>query len=314
MRHVFRGLPAPSEKIDCALAIGNFDGVHRGHQRLLAMVCEAARARGIASAVMTFEPHPKEFFGASELVRVSTLRDKVNAILACGIERVYILAFNQDLSSLKPDDFVQKILCDGLSCRWVTVGENFRFGAGRAGDFAALKACAERAGCEAEAAPLVFFDDDRISSTRIREAMQRGDLEAVRSMTGRPYTITGHVIHGAELGRRLDFPTLNIRFAPAGSSAACALRGSFAVRVRGLAADGRVLGGVASLGVKPTVTDRRQWLLETNVFDWEGDAYGRIVEVEIVQKLRDERKFSSLEELKAAIADDARRAREILGF
>lgn len=314
MRHVFRGLPAFAQKINCALAIGNFDGVHLGHQKLLAKVREAARERGIASAVLTFEPHPREYFGAGDLIRISTLRDKVNAIINCGIERIYILPFDYVLSRLDPQDFVRKILCDGLSCRWVTVGENFRFGAGRTGDFSALKTLAAACGCEASSTPLLLHEGDRISSTRIRRAMQVGDMAAVRAMLGRPYTVTGHVIHGAQLGRRLDFPTLNMAFSVPGSTAQCALHGSFAVRVHGLLDDGCVLGGVASMGYKPTVTEQKRWLLETNVFDWSGDAYGKLLQVEFVEKLRDEKKFSSLDELKAAIAADAAKARSILGL
>lgn len=314
MRHVFRGLPASEHRIECALAIGNFDGVHRGHQKLLSRVRAAAQERGLVSAVLTFEPHPREFFGANGLIRISTLRDKVDAILRCGIERIYILPFNQELASLEPREFVQKILCNGLACRWVSVGENFRFGARRAGDFDALKTLAAEFGCEASCTELLLHEDERISSTRIREAMQAGDMEGVRAMLGRPYTLTGHVIHGAELGRQLNFPTLNMTFTEAGSKAQCALHGSFAVRVHGLAEDGSVLGGVASMGFKPTVTDQKRWLLETNVFDWSGDAYGKLLKVEFVEKLRDEKKFGSLDELKAAIAADAVKARGILGL
>ncbi len=314
MRHVFRGLPASHQRVDCALAIGNFDGVHRGHQQLLKMVCEAARQRHLASAVLTFEPHPREYFGDESLVRISTLRDKVNAIVSCGIERVYILPFDAALAGLSAKDFVEKILCGGLACRWVTVGENFQFGARRSGDVKALETLAAACGAEAVCTPLVLEADERISSTRVRDAMQAGDLAAVAALLGRPYTVTGHVIHGAQLGRTLDFPTLNMAFTPQGSKAGCALHGSFAVRIRGLKPEGVPCGGVASMGYKPTVTNEKRWLLETHVFDYAGDAYGKLLQVEFVQKLRDERKFESLTALKDAIAADACKAREILGL
>ncbi len=314
MRHIFRGLPASSQKVDCALAIGNFDGVHLGHQKLLRTVCEAAREKALASAVLTFEPHPREFFGSENVVRINTLRDKIEAIRACGIDRIFILPFNQHLCELSPEKFAQEILVDGLGCRWLTVGSNFRFGARRAGDFAALQKLGLSLGFEAHATPLVFHDSARVSSTRIRQAMQAGELDEVALMLGRPYCVTGRVIHGAALGRQLGFPTLNVAFGPAGSKSACGLHGSFAVRIKALQSDGSILGGVASMGFKPTVSTAGRWLLETHVFDWEGDAYGKIVQIEFVQKLRDEMKFSSLDELKRAIGRDAQNARRILGL
>ena len=314
MRHIFRGLPAKSHKVDCALAIGNFDGVHLGHQKLLKTVVETAHARELASGVLTFEPHPKEFFGSEGVIRISTLRDKINAILNCGIDRIYILPFNARLCELSPEEFAQEILVEGLRCRWLTVGSNFRFGARRAGDFACLEKLGIHLGFEAHATPLVLRDNERVSSTRIRQAMQAGDLDEVAAMLGRPYAVTGRVIHGAALGRQLGFPTLNMAFTPAGSKSQCGLHGSFAVRIRGLSSDGSICGGVASMGFKPTVTELKRWLLETHVFDWTGDAYGKLVQVEFVQKLRDEQKFSSIEELKDAIERDAQNARDILGL
>ena len=312
MRHIFRGLPASSQKVDCALAIGNFDGVHLGHQKLLRTVCEAAREKALASAVLTFEPHPREFFGSENVVRINTLRDKIEAIRACGIDRIFILPFNQHLCELSPEKFAQEILVDGLGCRWLTVGSNFRFGARRAGDFAALQKLGLSLGFEAHATPLVFHDSARVSSTRIRQAMQAGELDEVALMLGRPYCVTGRVIHGAALGRTLGSPTLNLAPIPPGSHAEPALRGVFAVLVEGLGP--APLPGVASLGQKPTVASDRRWLLETHVFDWSGNAYGRRVRVYFVEKIRDEKKFSGLEELKAAIHCDALRARRILGL
>lgn len=309
---IIRGLPGPSHKRPCAVAIGNFDGVHLGHQRLLRAVTKEAHARGLASAVVTFEPHPRELFGKEPFARISTLRDKMIAIAGCGIDAVYIMPFHKRFAALSPEAFARNILSEGISCRWVTVGDNFHFGADGSGDFADLKRLGETFGFEALATPLLYQSAERVSSSCIREAMALGNLNEAQTMLGRPYRVTGRVIHGAALGRTLGFPTLNVAMLPPGSKAVCALHGVFAVRVKGLDGD-TVFGGAASLGYKPTVASDRRWLLETFVFNYSGNAYGRIVEIEFVQKLRDEKKFSGLDELKAAIQRDAEAARHLLG-
>ena len=234
------------------------------------------------------------------------------AIAGCGIDAVYIMPFHKRFAALSPEAFVRNILFEGISCRWVTVGDNFHFGAGGSGDFADLKRLGETFGFEALATPLLYQSDERVSSSCIREAMALGNLNEAQTMLGRPYRVTGRVIHGAALGRTLGFPTLNVAMLPPGSKAVCALHGVFAVRVKGLDGD-TVFGGAASLGYKPTVASDRRWLLETFVFNYSGNAYGRIVEIEFVQKLRDEKKFSGLDELKAAIQRDAEAARHLLG-
>lgn len=310
---IIRGLPAPSHKRDCAAVIGNFDGVHLGHQALLHVVTEQAHARNLASAVVTFEPHPRELFGSEAHERICTLRDKMIAFETCGIDVVYVLPFNRRFAALSPEEFARDILAAGLGCKWVSVGSNFHFGAKGAGDFAQLQNLGQRYGFEAVVTPLVYRDDIRVSSSRIRQAMADGDLAQVEQLLGRPYCVTGRVIHGAQLGRTLGFPTLNIAMLPPGSRSVCALHGVFAVQVKGLV-DGHTLGGVASLGYKPTVASDKRWLLETFVFDYCGSAYGKIVQMQFVQKLRDEKKFSGLDELKAAIAHDANTARLILNI
>ena len=311
---VIRGLPSALERRDCAVAIGNFDGVHRGHRALLAEVCQAARVRSLTPAVITFEPHPKEFFGATHLTRISTLRDKVTRILACGIERVYVLPFDDATARLTPAEFARSILAEGLNCRWVTVGENFRFGSDNCGDVATLTELGRHYGFETFITPMLFHGTERISSSRIRAALALGDIDEASRMLGRPLSMTGRVVHGAALGRNLGFPTLNLFTLPPGSHAEPAVKGVFAVRVKGLDPLGGRYPGVASLGCKPTVSTEKRWLLETNVFNWTGDAYGRLIEVEFVEKLRDEKKFSGLDELKAKIARDSERAKGIFGF
>lgn len=310
---IIRGLPSPSHKRDCAAVIGNFDGVHLGHQALLRAMAQQAHARGLAACVITFEPHPRELFGKETHARICTLRDKMIAFESCGVDIAVILPFNRRFAALSPESFARDILAHGLDCRWVTVGSNFHFGAGNTGDFKLLKELGEKYGFEAVATPLVYQDNDKVSSSRIREAMSIGNLNDVEAMLGRPYCVTGRVIHGAQLGRTLGFPTLNVAMLPAGSESVCALHGVFAVRVKGLESS-KIFGGVASLGFKPTVATDRRWLLETFVFDYAGNAYGRIVQVEFVRKLRDEKKFSGLSELRAAIDHDAQTARTILGL
>ena len=309
---VFRGLPPTLLKRPSAVAIGNFDGVHLGHQSLLEMVCKAAHERGLVPSVVTFEPHPKDFFGhGGEVARISTLYDKVLRILATGIERVYILPFHQSLASLTAEAFVKDILIEGLETYWITVGEDFHFGSDRCGSVCTLEEMSKTMPFEVFVQPMLFHETARISSSRIRKVLAEGDLFEAAQMLGRPYSMTGRVIHGAALGRTLGFPTLNMAPIPPGSHSHPAVNGVFAVRIRGLGP--AVQNGVASIGRKPTVASDGRYLLETHVFDWKGDAYGRVVEVEFVERLRGEKKFSGLDELRAAIESDAHRARRILG-
>lgn len=308
--HVFRGLPHALQRRPTALAIGNFDGVHTGHQALLQGVAEAAAARGLLPAVVTFEPHPRERFGVPP-ARISTLRDKVGAMLACGIERVHMFPFHTHLAAMSAEDFVRRILVEGLHAEWITVGEDFRFGSDRKGDVALLERMGQELHFETAISPTLYHADARVSSTRVRRALAAGDFYEAEMMLGRRYALTGRVIHGKALGRTLGFPTLNIAPLPPGSKADPAVRGVYAVEIEGLGP--AVYPGVASLGLRPTVASERRWLLETHVFDWQGDAYGRILKINFVHKIRDEKKFSGLEELRAAIDADAQTARRLLG-
>lgn len=309
---IFRGLPPKAQRQEVAIAIGNFDGVHRGHQALLKAVAKKAKEKNLLSAVLTFEPHPRVYFGDRSILSISTLRDRYNAILDCGIERIYVLPFTIEFASLSPNDFIEKILVRGLNTKWVTAGENFHFGDKGTGSIETLAQMSSSMGFEFAPSPLLTTQGKTVSSTEVRKALYLGKLKEVQELLGRPYCITGRVVHGAALGRTLGFPTLNIDILPPGSVATPALRGVYAVKVTGIDDTKTIYKGVASLGVKPTVTAEARWLLETNVFDWSGDAYGKIICVEFVQKLRDEKKFSGLEELKSAIAKDAQKARDIL--
>ncbi len=305
---VLRGLPHLDDRPDCALAIGNFDGVHRGHRALLAHVVRAARARGLVPAAMTFEPHPREFFApAAAPPRLANLRDKIGGLHAAGIERVVVEHFDQRLAGMAPAEFVRRILVDGCRMRWLMVGDDFRFGARRAGDIGLLRELAGPLGYEVEQLPTVLDHEQRVSSSAVREALAAGELARAAELLGHGYGISGHVLHGARLGRQLGFPTLNLRLAHRRP----ALHGIFAVRVHGIR-DGAALPGVASVGMRPTVDNSGRWLLEVHLFDFAGEIYGRLVRVEFLHKLRDEARFDTLEQLAAAIGDDARRARALL--
>jgi riboflavin kinase/FMN adenylyltransferase len=308
---IFRGLPPHAARLPVALTIGNFDGVHRGHQALLAQVVEAARERGLTPAVMTFEPHPREFFAPDQApARIANLRDKLEALQAAGIERVFIQHFGRRFAQLSAEDFLRRVLVDGCRVRWLMVGDDFRFGARRAGDIALLRAHAVAGGYEVVQCPTICADGERISSSAVRDALAGGDLRLVQSLLGRPYAVSGRVQHGAKLGRSIGFPTLNLRIAHAKRMRRAALHGVFAVRVHELEA--RPLDGVASVGLRPTVDDSGRWLLEVHLFDFARQVYGRLIRVEFVQKLRDEEKYDTVGELTVAIRRDAEQARALL--
>ena len=284
----------------CALTIGNFDGVHRGHRALLERVTAKARELKLVSCVLTFEPHPREFFDPKAApARLTRLRDKLELMGAAGVERVHIARFDRRFASLPAERFVDDVLAHGLATRWLLVGRDFRFGARRAGDFASLAAAGERHGFEVESMADVLFEGTRVSSSAVRAALAAGNLEAGERLLGHPYTISGRVAHGAKLGRTLGFPTANIvlRRPPP-------LSGIFVVEVD------RLGPGVASIGRRPTVNPVPLPLLEVHLFDWERDLYGEHLRVRFLKKLRDEQKYDGLDALREAIARDARQARD----
>ncbi|KDD11634.1 bifunctional riboflavin kinase/FAD synthetase [Bordetella bronchiseptica] len=307
---IYRYPPPPSQRTPCALTIGNFDGVHLGHQAILARVRQEARARGLVPAVMTFEPHPREYFATlnrrPELAptRISGLRDKLQALAAAGIEQVALERFDARLAEMSANAFIEDLLVAGLQTRWLLVGEDFRYGHKRSGDIDLLREAGLAHGFEVcTLADITDSQGHRISSSEVRTALAVGDLDRAAQLLGQPFHISGHVIHGRKLGRELGFPTMNLRVAPR-----CATRsGIYVVRVLGL--QDRPLPAVASLGVRPTVEDRGRVLLEAHLLDESLDAYGKLVRVEFLHKLRDEEKFADLPSLTAAIAQDAQNAR-----
>ena len=297
--HLIRGLPAVADR-PVALTVGNFDGVHRGHQAMLARLAEAAEDLDLAPAVLTFDPHPREFFARENAPpRLSTLRGKIDAFRTFGVERVIVARFDRSLAALDPDRFVDDVLVRRLGTRWLLVGEDFRFGRARAGDLALLRRHARTV--SVEAMHTVEIDGERASSSAVREALAQGDLARAERLLGRPYTMAGHVAHGEKLGRKLGFPTVNLplRRRPP-------LSGIFAVRVHGL---GTARHGVASLGVRPTVAAQGRPMLEVFVFDFDEAVYGRRIVVEFRHKLRDEARYPSLDALMRQIRADADAAR-----
>ena len=327
-----RGLPR-QDSAGCALTIGNFDGVHRGHQAMLALLNNEAAHRGVPSCVMTFEPHPRDHFAAvhqkPELApaRIATLRDKLEELARCGVDQCVVMPFNTRLASQSPQAFIEEILIAQLGVRYVLVGDDFRFGAQRAGDYRLLDAAGQRLGFDVARMQSYEVHGTRVSSSAVRDALAAGDMERTAALLGRPYAISGHVVHGRKLGRDLGatmagagdgFRTLNLRFShwkPAAS-------GIFAVHVHGLMPDGSPLPGVANLGVRPSIdpddANGGRVLLETHCLEWPaalahslagGEAYGKIVRVELLHKLHDERKYPSLDALTQGIAQDCADAR-----
>jgi riboflavin kinase/FMN adenylyltransferase len=298
---LYRGLPAAADR-PVALTIGNFDGVHRGHQAMLTRLIEAAEDLRLPSAVMTFDPHPREFFAPHTAPpRLFNLRAKLEFFRAFGIERVYVVRFDGRLASLPADAFVEDVLVSRLAVRWVLVGDDFRFGKGRAGDLTTLRAHARTFSVETMAT--IAVEDERASSTAVREALARGDIEHATALLGRPYAIAGRVIHGEKLGRKLGFPTANIalkRRPP--------VSGIFAVNVHGLPGGPRA--GVASVGTRPTITSSERVLLEVFLFDFDAPIYGKRLVVEFLHKLRDEARYPDLDSLTRQIGADVREARE----
>ena len=315
---ILRGFHHPEIAGACALTIGNFDGVHRGHQAMLALLNNEARHRGVPSCVLTFEPHPRDYFAAlhrkPELApaRIATLRDKLTELDKCGVDQCVILKFDARLSGQSPEAFIGEVLVQGLGAKYVLVGDDFRFGAKRAGDYAMLDSAGGRHGFDVARMNSYEVHGLRVSSSAVREALARGDMAGTAALLGRPYSISGHVVHGRKLGRDLGFRTLNLRFShwkPAAS-------GIFAVMVHGL--PGGPLEGVANLGVRPSLDPRDvnggRVLLETHCLQWPaslGDegGYGKIIRVELLHKLHDELRYDGLDALKAGIARDCDAAR-----
>ena len=299
-----RGIPAAAAG-PSALTIGNFDGVHLGHQAMLAELRRAAGRLGVPACVLTFEPHPREFFAPDKApTRLTSLREKLELLADCGIERVHLCRFDYRFAQISAEEFIERVIARGLGARWLLAGDDFRFGARRAGDLVMLKQHAPRLGLEVSAMASVMQDRERVSSTAVRKALAAGELARAERLLGRAYSISGRVVRGDGLGRKLGFPTANVQM----KHNRPPLGGIFAVRLHGAAAG--PLRGVASLGVRPTVRQQGTPVLEVHALDFEGDLYRRHVRVEFLNKFRDEEKYADLATLTRKIALDVENAKD----
>lgn len=296
-----------SDHRGCVATIGNFDGVHLGHQAVFEALKARAREYGLPSLVITFEPQPLEYFHPDQAPpRLTRAREKLHLIREAGIDRILLLRFDQDLAMMPAADFVQEILVDALGIHHLYVGDDFRFGRQRKGDFAMLRTEGERCGFRVESLQTVSDACGRISSTRIREALAVGDLDTARCCLGRDYSVSGRVAHGHKRGRTIGFPTMNVGLARRKSP----VSGVFAVRVDGLG--DRLVDGVANVGNRPTLQGDDRFLLEVHLFDFDRQVYGEQVTVRFVERIRDEKKFESFDELRNQILHDAAVAEELL--
>lgn len=306
--HTWRRTSARTET-PIALTIGNFDGVHVGHQAMLTRLKDTASRLGLPACVMTFEPHPREFFSPNQApARLTSLREKLKLLIQAEVECIHVYRFNDDFARISAEEFITRILNQELSVRWLLVGDDFRFGARRAGDFAMLQAFSAANGFTVEAMPSVNIDSRRVSSTAIRQALAHGDLNTARKLLGRPYSISGRVIGGDKLGRQIGFPTANIQLKYNHPP----LSGIFVVAVHGAlqSSPTTVLSGVASLGVRPTIHENGKPILEVHLFDFNDEIYGQHLQVDFLHKLRDEEKYANIDTLIRQIEKDVAQAKD----
>ncbi len=288
----------------CVLTIGNFDGVHLGHQAVLKQLVRQAKKMALPSVVMLFEPQPREFFTPLDApARLTLFRDKYQQLKKLGVERVLVIHFNQAFSALSAHDFVYQLLVEKLGVKYLIVGDDFCFGAKRQGNFTFLQTQAEKAGFTVVSTKSFILSEKRVSSTVIRQTLISGELELANTLLGRPFSISGRVGPGKKLGRTIGFPTANIALKRAVSP----VLGVYVVQVAGIKKD-TWLGGVANVGTRPTVDGAHQQL-EVHLFDIDKNIYGQYIEVRFLYKLRDEMKFNSLDALIAQIHLDAQAAR-----
>jgi riboflavin kinase/FMN adenylyltransferase len=295
-------------KTPIALTIGNFDGIHLGHQAMLSRLKDAASRLGLPACVMTFEPHPREFFAPDQApIRLTSMREKLTCLIQAEVDCIHICRFNYDFARIGAEQFIADILKKELAVRWLLVGDDFRFGARRAGDFAMLQALSAENNFTVEATPSVTIDGQRVSSTAIREALASGDLNKAGKLLGRPYSISGRVVDGDKLGKQLGFPTANIQL----KHNRPPLSGIFAVSVCGAihASPVTPLPAVASLGVRPTTHDNGKPVLEVHLFDFNQEIYGQHLQVNFLHKLRDEEKYRDIDTLIRQIEQDVAQAK-----
>lgn len=287
------------EHKNCVATIGSFDGVHLGHQAILQQLIHVARTQNLPSVAIVFEPQPHEFFAGDKApARLMRLREKISALWAAGVDRILCLHFNQELRGLSAEQFIDRVLINGLGVKHLVVGDDFRFGCDRRGDFALLKTKGAEYGFAVSDTQTLSIAGERVSSTRIRELLELGDFKQAAKLLGKPYCIHGRVVYGKQLGRQLGVPTANVDLRRYRSP----LHGVFAVIAH--FKNGNSYQGVANVGVRPTVSGDKKPLLEVHLFDFSSNIYGAVIDVEFQHKLRDEKKFNSLDELKAQLQLD----------
>jgi riboflavin kinase / FMN adenylyltransferase len=287
-----------SRHYDCVATIGNFDGLHQGHQTVIHALIKLGKQLNLPTCVVLFEPHPQEFFyGDKAPARLMRLREKIKLLQFLAIDRILCLRFNKHLAECSAEEFVKKILVDKLGVKGLIVGDDFHFGRGRQGDFLFLQKSGQAHGFKVFSMPTVLFENERIGSSRVRKAVKQGDFKLAALLLGRPFALSGRVIYGEQRGRLLGFPTANIGL----KRYVMPLQGVFIVNVYGLAE--QALAGIANIGKRPTVNGVKD-LLEVHLFDFDQTIYGRFIEVEFLKKVRDEKKFDSLEALKQQITED----------
>lgn len=304
-REFIRGLHnlRPQHK-GCVATIGSFDGVHLGHQLILQQLIQAARALGVPAVAVVFEPQPHEFFAGDKApARLMRMREKLDALWAAGVDKVLCLNFNKTLRSLSAEQFIERVLVQGLAVKHLVVGDDFRFGCDRKGDYSLLQTKGKEFGFAVSDTHTLEMDGERISSTRIRQLLEAGDFAAAEKLLGKPYGVYGRVVYGKQLGRQLGVPTANVNLCRYRSP----LHGVFAVTV--IFTDGAQVQGVANIGVRPTVNGLNKPLLEVHLFNFSRTIYGEVIDVEFHHKLRDEKKFGSLDELKAQLQADIAQAK-----
>jgi len=292
-----------------ALTIGNFDGVHLGHQAMLHRLKKVANQLALPACVLTFEPHPREFFSPDQApVRLSSLREKMACLIEAGMDCIHVCRFDYDFAQIPPEQFITHILNRKLAVRWLLVGDDFRFGARRAGDFNMLQDYSAANQFTVETMPSVTVDGQRVSSTAIRQALTQGDLNKAQKLLGRPYSISGRVTHGDKLGKKIGFPTANIQL----QHNRPPLSGIFVVSVSGAlrSSPATPLPGVASLGVRPTTHENGKPVLEAYLFDFDDDIYGQPIQINFLHKLRDEEKYTDIDALVQQIRTDVAHAKD----
>ncbi len=297
-----------------AVALGNFDGIHRGHQKVLRPILplsvgKISQSGKIHSTVVSFEPHPRQFFTGQSKKLLTPIEEKVKILESLGIDQLVLLPFDRQLAALNPQQFVEEILVEQLQVKKISVGADFRFGQNRSGNVRSLQEIAARFGIETSIAPLHNSREKlRISSSLIRQALQEGQIDLANQMLGRNYSLVGVVVSGQQLGRTIGFPTANLKLP---ESKLIPRQGVYSVRVS-IDRDLESIKGVMNVGYRPTVTGNKQLTVEIHLLDWSGNLYDRTLTVELIEFLRSEQKFSSLDELKSQISLDCQAARNTL--